>query len=107
MKAPISPHNDTPFSGEPFGTIPWKDRDSTSEQHTFSHLQQIQFIEEKAQEALLVLKLNAAVLEQLKNHYIYATGHLGFPDRLKTDCEADLSRFERCISSVEKDLRMF
>ncbi|KAH8707101.1 hypothetical protein GQ44DRAFT_831069 [Phaeosphaeriaceae sp. PMI808] len=73
---------------------------------TFKDLQRIQYIEEKAQEALLVLKSNGEVLEELKQYYTYATSHDEFPSELSNDCEAELARFERCVLSVEKDLRM-
>ncbi|KAH7063886.1 hypothetical protein BKA63DRAFT_428591 [Paraphoma chrysanthemicola] len=73
---------------------------------TFKDLQQIQDIEEKAQEALLFLKSNTEILGELKQYYVYVTGHTNFPAELKKGCEADLARFNRCVLSVEKDLRM-
>lgn len=73
---------------------------------TFSDLQRSQFLEEKAQEVLLVLGLNSEVLEDLKQHYIYATRHPDFSSEIKNNCQADIERFERCISSVKKDLQM-
>jgi hypothetical protein len=73
---------------------------------TFKDLQRIQDIEEKAQEALLFLKSNAGILSELKQYYAYATSHSDFPVELKTSCESDLARFNRCVLRVEKDLRM-
>ncbi|KAF2244131.1 hypothetical protein BU26DRAFT_569134 [Trematosphaeria pertusa] len=76
------------------------------ETFTFSGLQDIQYIEEKAQEALLVIRLNAEVLEQLRQHYQYVMNHGEFPLELKADCGGDLARFDKCVLNVEKDLRM-
>lgn len=73
---------------------------------TFSDLQRIQYIEEKAQEALLVLRLNVEVLEELRQHYLYVTEHMEFPQEIKSNCQTDLARFDKCVLGVEKDLRM-
>ena len=80
--------------------------ESTGAAFTFSDLKRIQYIEEKAQDSLLVLRLNVEVLEELRQHYVYATGHAEFPKEIKRECEADLARFDRCVRGVEKDLRM-
>ncbi|KAF1948008.1 hypothetical protein EJ02DRAFT_391532 [Clathrospora elynae] len=82
------------------------DINKTTDIFTFSNLQQIHYIEEKAQEALLVLKMNTEVLEQLREHYQYVTNHTGFPQELSTDCKADLLHFDKGVLGVEKDLRM-
>ncbi|KAF2793633.1 hypothetical protein K505DRAFT_243993 [Melanomma pulvis-pyrius CBS 109.77] len=73
---------------------------------TFSDLQRIQYIEEKAQEALLVLRLNVEVLEELRQHYVYATQHTDFPQEIKSNCQTELSRFDKCVLGVKKDLLM-
>jgi hypothetical protein len=76
------------------------------ESFTFSDLQRLQYIEDRAQEALLVLRLNTEVLGELRQHYQYAAGHAEFPAELHSQCDTDLARFEKCVLSVEKDLRM-
>jgi hypothetical protein len=73
---------------------------------TFSDLQRIRFIEEKTQEAFLVLKLNTEVLEELRQHYICVTKHAEFPTEIKDDCQTDLARFDKCVLGVKKDLQM-
>jgi hypothetical protein len=75
-----------------------------NEIHTFSDLQQILYLEEKAQEALLVLKMNMTVLGELREHYIYVTSHASFPCQLEADCHLDIARFERKVLGVKKDL---
>jgi hypothetical protein len=76
----------------------------SNEYYAFSKLHQIPYLEEKAQEAVLVLKMNTTVLGELKDHYSYVACHANFPADLKTECHADLERFQRCVSGVEKDL---
>ncbi|KAH7356218.1 hypothetical protein BKA66DRAFT_250388 [Pyrenochaeta sp. MPI-SDFR-AT-0127] len=100
------PHNSKLTGGDLPLSNKQKKMKIKKESHSFNDLQKIQFIQEKAEEALLVLKSNAEVLGELRQHYIYASGHAEYPEELKTECQADLSRFERCISGVEKDLRM-
>ncbi|PSN67391.1 hypothetical protein BS50DRAFT_634765 [Corynespora cassiicola Philippines] len=73
---------------------------------SFSDLQRVQWIEEKAQEALLILKLNSDVLEDLRGNYVNAIKHPRFPVELAKQCEGDLAGFYRSVVSVEKDLRM-
>ena len=73
---------------------------------TFKNLQAIQHIEEKAQEAMLVLKLNTEVLEQLRLHYDEIAEHAEFPQELKDGCKANLHRFNKGIVEVEKDMHM-
>ncbi|CAI6340154.1 unnamed protein product [Periconia digitata] len=73
---------------------------------TVTDLQKLQGIEDKIQETLLVLRLNAEVLEELRQNYHFLTSHSAFPALLRSQCEMDLARFTRSILHVEKDLRM-
>ncbi|KNG49609.1 mitosis inhibitor protein kinase swe1 [Stemphylium lycopersici] len=82
------------------------ERNTSQEPHSFRDLQQIQYIEEKAQESLLVLNQNTEVLEELKQYYADMVQHPSFPSDLRTECSSELVRFNRAIEGVEKDLRM-
>ncbi|KAF2813082.1 uncharacterized protein BDZ99DRAFT_382142 [Mytilinidion resinicola] len=73
---------------------------------SFSDLQRIQYIEEKTNEVLLVLKLNSEVLRDLKEHYRSVIRDPQFPSEISLKCHSEFARFEKCISGVEKDLRM-
>jgi hypothetical protein len=77
-----------------------------SDTFTFKNLQAIQHIEEKAHEAMLVLKLNTEVLEQLRLNYDEVTKHAGFPRVVRDHSEASLHQFGKGVVGVEKDLRM-
>ena len=85
---------------------PYNGLDKTPDMFTFRNLQDIQYIEEKAQEAMLVLKLNTEVLEQLRLHYDEVTNHDEFPREMLEDCSASLHQFCKGVIGVEKDLRM-
>jgi len=82
------------------------DLDRSPGSFTFQTLQDIQHIEEKAQEALLHMKLNMEVLAQLRQHYQYVTNHARFPKEMARNCNESLFKFNRDVLGVEKDLRM-
>ncbi|KAH7393821.1 hypothetical protein DE146DRAFT_660113 [Phaeosphaeria sp. MPI-PUGE-AT-0046c] len=104
--------NDSPTSDEKWGPqehppeILEQDSGEPPEEFTFRDLQRIQYIEEKAQETHLVLGMNILVLQDLRQHYRNVTEHPNFPAELKNGCEGQLSRFDRCVLGVEKDLHM-
>jgi hypothetical protein len=71
---------------------------------TFARLQQVQHLEDKANEALLVLEGNINILSKIKTHYEHLTTDYDFPDFLRTECSGDISRFIDSISSIIDDL---
>ncbi|KAF7566672.1 hypothetical protein TUN199_06494 [Pyrenophora tritici-repentis] len=73
---------------------------------TFQTLQDIQHIEEKAQEALLHMKLNMEVLTHLRQQYQHFTHHTNFPNEMARHREESLFNFDKGVIGVEKDLRM-
>ncbi|KAI5379142.1 hypothetical protein J4E82_002129 [Alternaria postmessia] len=99
--------NDNPISGDEKRLLPSSERlsppelppsfsssdlDKTPDIFTFRNLQDIQHIEEKAQEAMLVLKLNTDVLEQLRLQYEELTKHEEFPQ--ETFMSTDILKFQ-------------
>ena len=73
---------------------------------SFSDLQRIQFIQEKVNDALLVIKVNIDVLTELRQHYHSICKSDGWPRELMLKCERDVLRFEKRVVAVENDLRM-
>ena len=73
---------------------------------SFTDLQKIQHIEEKATEALLVLRSNATILTELRGYYKSLINSDKCPDTLEKDCRAHVFKFQSDILGVEKDLRM-
>jgi len=71
----------------------------------FRDVQRAQSLEEKAQEALLVLRLNMEVLEDLKSQYEVVTSDPSFPVDLKQDCSAWTSWFSRSIDKIVKEFQ--
>lgn len=72
----------------------------------FSDLQNTQHIEEKANETLLILRMNKKILTELKEYYYSIFGSQHRPEYLKADCEGDISSFKDRVASVINDLQM-
>jgi Mg2+ and Co2+ transporter CorA len=72
----------------------------------FADLQQIQLVEDRANEVLLILESNTSVLADLKAHYesIFQSQHC--PLELVRDCKRDIERFNLRVGSVINDLQM-
>ncbi len=98
----ISPQEDISNDHEPNGD----DLDDSEEAFSFGDLQRTQFIEERANEALLVLTVNIKVLAEMRQHYRLVIDSEDCPNELKVGCRADVARFEKKIASIEHDLRM-
>ena len=73
---------------------------------SFGDLQKIQSIQEKVNDALLVIKVNIDVLTELRQHYHSICESDGWPRELMLKCERDVFRFEKRVVAVENDLRM-
>ncbi|KAL9122285.1 MAG: hypothetical protein Q9187_001162 [Circinaria calcarea] len=72
----------------------------------FSDLQRMQFIKEKAEKTVLVLKVNMSVLSELRHHYLSIIRSESCPDRIRTQCQKDVARFGIRVTSVGNDMRM-
>lgn len=79
---------------------------SIHQDFSFSDLQRIQYIQEKLNESLLVLKLNVDVLTALTQHYRAICESDGWPRELNLKCKGDVFRFEKRVRAVENDLLM-
>lgn len=73
---------------------------------SFTDLQRVQLIEDKANEVSLIVDSNIKVLKELREHYsaVVASGEL--PAELVLKSKSDLERFEKRIVSVTNDLHM-
>lgn len=106
------PSQASPVPNEEYGPQeypPEKSEQNSNETHdefSFLDLQRIQYIEEKAQETYLVIGSNVQILTDLRQHYKTLIDNEGFPVDLKRDCQRNLSRFDRCVRGIEKDLQM-
>jgi hypothetical protein len=83
-----------------------EDAKPSEEPFSFGVLQRTQFIEERANEALLVLKVNTNVLAEMRQHYASIIDSEDCPTDLSLDCRGDVARFERRVAGIEHDLRM-
>ncbi|TVY37913.1 hypothetical protein LOCC1_G008368 [Lachnellula occidentalis] len=81
------------------------DKDQDDDRFTFGDLQQVQYLEECANEVFLVLEANVDVLEELRDHYQSIMKDEDFPGNIKTGCRREFARFEKRLSSITVDLR--
>lgn len=72
----------------------------------FSDLQRIQFLQEKVNESLLVLKLNMEVLTELNRYYQSVVNSADCPKTIKENCADDLVRFKDRLVGVQHDMQM-
>ena len=70
------------------------------------NLQRIQYIEEKANEALLAVKTNINVLMELKDYYNSVMQSEDCPQDLRQHSKASYARFGTRVGSVQHDLRL-
>lgn len=73
-------------------------------QFSFRDLQEIQHVEEKANETTLILKLNIDVISRLKNYYRSVIESNEIPANISQKCVRDMIRFERNIEGIVSDI---
>ncbi|KAL9632499.1 MAG: hypothetical protein Q9164_005280 [Protoblastenia rupestris] len=74
------------------------------QQFSFQDLQDIQDIEERACEAVLVLKLNQSVIRQLADFYRSIFDNKELPEVIIKNCRVAMVRFDRRVHGLEKDM---
>lgn len=73
---------------------------------TFHDLQQVQSIEEKTNEVLLVLDSNVHVMTELKDYYDSVVASKEWPEKLAEGCSRDFTRFSKRITRIVTEMRM-
>ena len=79
---------------------------NADENFSFSDLQQVQSLEEKANEIILVLDSNANTLSKVKQYYRETFTFDEFPITLKSACARDFTKFEKAVGNIIGDLQM-
>lgn len=106
LSQPLPPHlmasNDVAAAQSP-RQVP---ESSEDREFSFSKLQKIQHIEEKAHEALLVIRLNCGIIRQLKQYYdtIFTMGR--FPQQVAQLCKDDMEQFALRVNGILDELQM-
>jgi hypothetical protein len=88
---------------------PSQEKDRKTEElegFSFHDLQQVQLIEEKMSEVLLVLDSNTHVLTEMNGYYDSVVKLDEWPEELSDACKPDVARFSKRIVSTIKELRM-
>ena len=73
---------------------------------SFEDLQDIQHLKEKANETVLVLRLNLNVMMQLKQHYVSITECRELPEKISHNCKWEMINFERRTDGITKNLEL-
>jgi hypothetical protein len=73
---------------------------------SFEDLRRIEYIEEHANETLLVITLNTSILTALSQHYTSIMESAACPFDLKTNCEVDFIRFVDRLSEISVELQI-
>jgi hypothetical protein len=70
------------------------------------HLQKVQYVQDQACQALLVLESNANVIAEMRDYYRSIMNSEGWPEDLKDKCPGDVARFDKCAGTAERHLRL-
>ena len=73
---------------------------------SFKDLQDIHHIEEKANESMLVLKLNLNVISQLQEYYKSIMESHELSEIIREKCKGDMMRFKRRIDAIVRDVEL-
>ena len=117
QKAEASPRIYTNSSGNEQPLPPGKKMDTSETSPTsvdeygqrvfsFKDLQHVQNIEEMANEAVLVLRLNVNVIHQLKQYYISVQESQELPATIADRCKSDMMRFGRRIDGIVQNFEL-
>jgi len=98
--APLPPPQLPPgFGGPPLDH-------SSDELFSAKTLQQVQFIEDKTNEVLLILEGNIKIISGIKAHYQKILTSEDCPPELKNSSKAELSKFEKRVDNILGDLEV-
>lgn len=70
------------------------------------HIQDLQYWQDKTNEAIMVLEANVKVIKAIEQFYTNLQGHKDFPDVLKRDCADDIASFDTNLSEIIDDFSM-
>ena len=79
---------------------------SSDEIFSVRTLQQVQFIEDKTNEVLLILEANIKIVTSIKQHYETVLASEDCPNELRTDCKTEVAHFRKRIDNIMGDLEI-
>lgn len=83
-----------------------QDSSLSAGEFSFDDLRRIEYIEEQANGALLVITLNCSILNALVEHHTAVMASVSCPDDLKTKCANDFRRFVSRILHICAEMQM-
>lgn len=99
---PGPPGPPPPLSSIPFSTN--LDPFQPDSEFSFEDLRRIEFIQEHANEALLVNTLNGSIISALAQHYTSIMESASCPHHIKTKCAIDFAKFVERISDISAEI---
>ena len=70
------------------------------------HIQDLQYWQDKTDEAIMVLEANAGVVNAIRRFYLNLKGHRDFPDTLKKACTDDIMTFVLHLDEIIDNCNM-
>lgn len=77
-----------------------------SEEFSWDELRHTENLQEKVDEAMLVVKANSNILTTLSQHFESISASKAYPDSLRSDCYEDIDRFSEKLRYIIKELAM-
>lgn len=99
----------TPTTAIPMISNTPKEKDPVvleSEDFSFSDLQEIQYVEEKANETVLVLKMNSEIVSDLRKFYSDLIDSDDCKRTMRERCKANVANLEQYVRGILSDLKM-
>ncbi|KAL8713930.1 MAG: hypothetical protein Q9220_002076 [cf. Caloplaca sp. 1 TL-2023] len=81
--------------------------DPEDQDFSFSRLQKIQHVQEKAHETLLIIRLNMSIISQLKQYYHHIFASANFPQDVFHQCHDDIEVFGLRLAAILDGLQMY
>jgi hypothetical protein len=83
-----------------------RERGSAHKQYRARDIQDLQYWQDKADEAVMILQANFDVLASLRRFYAVLNDRTDFPENVKLQCQDDISRFLSQLDSIMYDFKM-
>lgn len=88
------------------GGPPASRKEDMDEIFSVTTLQKVQFIDDKANEILLILEANIRIVTTIREHYKSMIESEDCPEELKTGCKTEIAHFRKRINNIIGDLEI-
>jgi hypothetical protein len=102
----VPPPSGPPPIGPPGQALKQPPQPKATDTFGLKHLQKVQFAQDQAGQALLILESNADVISEMRNYYQSTIRSEGWPNNLHDSCLGDVARFDKSAGTAERHLRL-